>query len=133
MQPKHNIRMVQSQNHIHYGMPDSSILKILGGNLKQMRLNARISQSQLAEQAGLSRSTITMLETGKGGTLSSLVTTLRCLQKLNVLDSFATSAPVSPIAVAKRKGHIPQRVSRTKSTNPSQKNSGTKLSNETEW
>ena len=125
--------MVQSQNHIHYGMPDSSILKILGRNLKQMRLNARITQSQLAEQAGLSRSTITMLETGKGGTLSSLVAMLRCLQKLNILDSFATAAPISPLAVAKLKGRIPQRIYKSKQSSTNSETIRAFDKTKTEW
>ncbi len=102
--------MEQRQEMISYGMPDIAVMQILGRQLKQMRLNAQMSQNQLAEQAGLSRSTITQLETGKGGTISSLIAILRCLRKLNVLDSFATSAPISPLAVARNKGRIPQRI-----------------------
>lgn len=125
--------MIPSENQIHYGMPDSAVLKVLGGYLKQMRLNARMSQSQLAEQAGLSRSTITMLETGKGGTLSSLVATLRCLQKLNVLDSFATAAPISPLAVAKLKGRIPQRIYKSKQSSTNSETVSVIDKTKTEW
>ena len=98
-----------------------------------MRLNARITQSQLAEQAGLSRSTITMLETGKGGTLSSLVAMLRCLQKLNILDSFATAAPISPLAVAKLKGRIPQRIYKSKQSSTNSETIRAFDKTKTEW
>ena len=43
-------------------------LKILGLNIKIARLNANLSQEQLAEKIGVSRETISMLENGNQNT-----------------------------------------------------------------
>lgn len=93
-----------------YSMTNIAIRKDLGAQLRQMRINAQMNQQNLSERTGLSRSTITAIENGSGGTIESLVIILRELQKLNVLDAFATAAPISPLAVAKAKGRIPKRV-----------------------
>lgn len=89
---------------INYAMSDDAILKNIGAQLKQMRINAQLSQKELAKRAGISRSTITTLENGYGASLSTLIAVLRHLQKLNTLDIFATEAPISPLMIARSEG-----------------------------
>ncbi len=101
---KHPIAMV------NYFMSDKAIREELGRHIKQMRINARISQQELAEKAGIARATITNFENGKGGTIDSLITILRHLQKLNILDAFETNAPISPIAMEEAAPYIITRV-----------------------
>ena len=72
---------------VNYFMSDKAIREELGRHIKQMRINARISQQELAEKAGIARATITNFENGKGGTIDSLIAILRHLQKLNILDA----------------------------------------------
>ncbi len=100
-------------NIVTYGMSDDAIQVYLGLQMKQMRLNARMSQKELAERAGVARSTITSMENGKGGTVATLIALLRHLQKLNVLDVFATEAPQSPLAIARNKGRMPSKIYKT--------------------
>ena len=84
---------------VNYFMSDKAIREELGRHIKQMRINARFSQQELAEKAGIARATITNFENGKGGTIDSLIAILRHLQKLNILDAFETNSPISPIAM----------------------------------
>lgn len=101
---KHPIAMV------NYFMSDKAIREELGRHIKQMRINARISQQELAEKAGIARATITNFENGKGGTIDSLIAILRHLQKLNILDAFETNSPISPIAMEEAAPYIITRV-----------------------
>lgn len=91
------------------GMTDNHILKILGKQYRQMRINAGLDQASLAKISGLSRKTISSLEAGKPTSTSSVIAYLRGLDQLDALDSLQTSAIISPVAVAKA-GRVPQRV-----------------------
>ena len=51
---------------IDYFMTNEALLQYVGKQMQQMRINARLSQQQLAERAGVSRSTVTQVENGKG-------------------------------------------------------------------
>ena len=50
---------------IDYFMTNEALLQYVGKQMQQMRINARLSQQQLAERAGLSRSTVTQVEIAK--------------------------------------------------------------------
>ena len=91
------------------GMTDDYILKVLGKQFRQMRINAGLDQATLARESGLSRKTISSLETGKSTSTSSVIAYLRSLDQFDALDSLQTSAAVSPVAVAKA-GKVPQRI-----------------------
>lgn len=95
---------------ITYGMSNDAVKTYIGQQLKQMRINARINQEQLAESAGISRSAITAIENGHIGNFDSLLNMLRALQKLNVLDAFATEAMVSPLLIAQTSGKTIKRI-----------------------
>ena len=85
-----------------YGMSDPAIVKELCGILKQVRLQQNITQGQLAEIAGLSRSAISKMETGKSTVeLLTLIQVLRALQQLHLLDAWKVTATISPLLVAK--------------------------------
>ena len=91
---------------IDYFMTNEALLQYVGKQMQQMRINARLSQQQLAERAGVSRSTITQVENGKGMKLESIVAMLRVLNKLEILNNFETQALVSPLLIAKQEGKI---------------------------
>lgn len=95
---------------IDYFMSNDAIIRYVGEQVKQMRLNARLSQRELAEQAGIARSTIVAMETGHGIALDSLISILRVMRKLSVLDAFATEALVSPLQIARNAGKTPERI-----------------------
>lgn len=107
-------------------IPSTSVLlRHLGAQLRQMRLNKNLTQKELAEVAGLARSTISKLENDGDATLSTLVQVLRALDKLEILNHFITEAPVSPLQIAKLKGKARQRASgdRISKNNDKQKES----------
>ena len=95
---------------IDYFMTNEALLQYVGKQMRQMRMNVRLSQQQLAERAGVSRSTITQVENGKGMKMESVVAILRVLNKLEILNSFETHAPISPLLIAKKEGKTPQRI-----------------------
>jgi transcriptional regulator with XRE-family HTH domain len=85
-----------------YSMSDPAIVKELCGILKQVRLQQNITQEQLAVKAGLSRSAISKMETGKSTVeLLTLIQVLRALQKLQLLDTWKVTATISPLLVAR--------------------------------
>ena len=100
---------------IDYFMSDRAILRYIGKQMRQMRFNNQMSQQQLAERAGLSRSTITQVENGKGMNMESVVAMLRALRKLEIINNFESEALLSPILISKLQGKIPQRI-RTRHT-----------------
>lgn len=101
-------------NYITYGMSDSMIVKTLGKQIKQMRINSSMSQQDLSASTGLSRSTISAIESGRNISTINLIAILRSLGKLNTLDAFRTQAPISPVEIV-RHNKIPQRI-RSKSS-----------------
>lgn len=97
---------------IDYFMTNDALLSYVGKQMKQMRINAQMTQQELAERAGVSRVTLALLENGRGAKLDTLISLLRTLQKLEILNQFETQAVISPLLLAKMEGRQPQRVYR---------------------
>jgi putative transcriptional regulator len=97
-----------------YSNTDDVLLQNLGRQLKQMRLNRNLTQGELSEASGLSRSTISEMENRGTGSMSSFIRILRVLEKLEILNHFISEAPISPIQLAKLKGKTRKRASGTK-------------------
>lgn len=76
----------------------------LGTRLEELRLGKNMNQSQIAEEAGVSRRTITRLENGGG---VSLDTFIRVMRALGVADRFQALFPdptIRPIDRVRLKG-----------------------------
>lgn len=95
---------------IDYFMTNEALLQYVGKQMQQMRINAQLSQQQLAERAGVSRSTVTQVENGRGMKMESVVALLRVLNKLEILNNFETQALVSPLMIAKQAGKTIKRI-----------------------
>jgi len=80
---------------------DLSLLEDIGNFIRQQRLEQDKTQSQLAEEAGICRSTLVELEQGKRSNTITLIQVLRALSKLEVFENFRKSAKVSPLLLAK--------------------------------
>jgi transcriptional regulator with XRE-family HTH domain len=76
-----------------------------------MRLNKNLTQKQLSELSGISRSAIGDLETKGTGSMGSFIRILRALEKLEILNHFISEAQISPIQIAKLRGKIRKRAS----------------------
>lgn len=66
------------------------IEKMLGQRLLEIRLARNINQTDLAEEAGISRRTMTRLENGEGVSLDTLI---RVMRALGIADRFAVLLP----------------------------------------
>ena len=84
-----------------YAMSDKAIGEAIGSFVKQHRLEQNKTQSEVAAQAGISRSTLSLLEKGKTVTLTTLIQVLRVLELLYVMDNFHIVSQPSPLALAK--------------------------------
>lgn len=94
--------VTQSASANWYGMSDPAIVADLCQTLKKLRLQQNLTQEQLAEKAGLSRSAISKIELGKVSvSLITVVQVLRALQQFHILDSWKVASVISPLAVAK--------------------------------
>ncbi len=97
-------------------MSDGVIMQIMGTFIKHNRLEQNKTQSQLAEEAGINRSTLSDLERGKRSNTITLIQLLRALKLLHVLETFQVQQQLSPIQLAKMEQA--QRKRATKSNNP---------------
>ncbi len=97
-------------------MSTSAIAEELGSRLKQARLNADLTQAEVASRAGLNRKTILNAEKGKVQ-LENLVAILVSMDMVGQLNIFLPEQEISPIQLAKLKGQERQRASRTKTGN----------------
>ena len=84
-----------------YSMSDKGVLNIIGQFVQETRLQQNKTQQQVADSAGINRSTVGQIEKGNGGTLLSLLQILRVLEQLPVLQSFEIEQKISPLALAK--------------------------------
>lgn len=100
-----------------YFLTDLDIAKRIGTNLKSMRLRQNITQSNLAESAGVSLSTLKKIESGDICSFDSFLRLLRILRKLDVLQPLVEEEQLTPneyweyINSAKRK--VRKRAGRT--------------------
>jgi transcriptional regulator with XRE-family HTH domain len=94
-------------------LSDNAILEQLGSFIKAERLGQNRSQSEVAEAAGISRSTLSLLERGEGVNLATLIQVLRVLDRLNALDGFQIEESIRPLELAKQKREQRQRASRS--------------------
>lgn len=82
---------------------DKDLLKTIGNFVQTQRLRQNQSQTQVSDAAGISRSTLSLLERGQKVRLDTLIQVLRVLGLLYVLNGFKVEEEISPIAYAKLK------------------------------
>src|SRR5579859_340440 len=85
-------------------LTDAALLEELGVRLARRRIDANLTQARLAEEAGISKSTLERLESGRSTDFAMLVRVLRALKLTEGLDGLIPDAPQSPIALLKQKG-----------------------------
>ncbi|OQX78307.1 MAG: transcriptional regulator [Bacteroidetes bacterium 4484_276] len=82
-------------------MSDKALTETIGSFIKHHRINQNRTQGELAGAAGISRSTLSLLERGETVTLNTVIKVLRVLDLLYVMDTFAVKDEISPIEYAK--------------------------------
>jgi transcriptional regulator with XRE-family HTH domain len=85
-------------------MSDKALLVRLGSRIQRERLNRNLTQSDLAERAGIGARTIRYLEAGRQTTVATFIRVLRGLDKLDALDAFLPEPGLSPLQLAKLNG-----------------------------
>ncbi|NVK83854.1 MAG: helix-turn-helix domain-containing protein [Cytophagia bacterium] len=90
-------------------MSDKALSEVIGGFVKHHRLKQQMTQAQAAKAAGMSRSTLSLLERGEPVNLMSLIQVLRVLDLLYVMEAFQMKEEISPLAYAKMKKKQKQR------------------------
>nr|MEE4269046.1 helix-turn-helix transcriptional regulator [Candidatus Krumholzibacteria bacterium] len=101
-----------------YGESDQALLSTLGQRLRRARLRRNLSQEQLAERAGINRTTVSEYERGASTSTMTLVQVLRALEMLEELDSFLPEPGPSPLDLARRQGKQRQRATGTRGQQP---------------
>ena len=86
---------------IWQSMSDQALSAQIGAFVKHHRLECNKSQDVLAHEAGISRSTLSLLERGETVTLATFIQVLRVLDQLQVMDAFEVHPQISPLALAK--------------------------------
>ncbi|MBK6834269.1 MAG: helix-turn-helix transcriptional regulator [Bacteroidetes bacterium] len=82
-------------------LSDSAIVETLSTYIKHHRLQQNKTQSQLAIDANINRSTLVEFEKGKRANLITFIQLLRALNLLDVLMHFEIKQQLSPIQLAK--------------------------------
>lgn len=110
---------MSSNSYINWdSMSDLAISKLIGSFIKHHRIEENLTQDQVSEAAGISRSTLSLLERGKRVNLGSLIQVLRVIDKLSVLRSFVVERQISPMMLAEMDQKKRYRASRkSKKTN----------------
>jgi len=82
-------------------MNDKALADHIGAFIKYHRMDQNKTQDVLANAAGISRSTLSLLERGETVTLATLIQVLRVLDQLQVMEVFSVQQAISPLALAK--------------------------------
>jgi DNA-binding XRE family transcriptional regulator len=93
-------------------LTDSAILQALGERTERHRIEAGLTQYDLAREAGVSKRTVERIESGRGCEFTLLVRVLRVLKLVEGLNTLMPELPPSPMALLKLKGKQRHRVAR---------------------
>ena len=80
---------------------DKAINSLLGSFVRQSRIRQNKTQEQLAIEAGIARSTLSLFEKGENSSLLVFIRLLRALSLLHLLDEFRIREQLSPLQLAK--------------------------------
>lgn len=92
-------------------MSDKALAEYIGAFVRHHRMEQNKIQDELAAAAGISRSTLSLLERGETVTVTTLIQVLRVLDQLQVLSTFEVKETLSPLALAKLHKEKRQRAS----------------------
>ncbi len=99
-------------------LSDNAVLEQIGRFVQQSRLKQNKSQQQIADAAGVNRSTLSQIENGKGGTMISLIQILRVLGQLSFVKAFKVEDRPSPMYLATLEMKKRKRARSTKGPKP---------------
>jgi transcriptional regulator with XRE-family HTH domain len=100
-------------------LTDDAILAEIGDRIARRRLDLRLTQANVAEQAGVAKRTVERIEAGASAQMSSMIRILRVLDLLSRLEHMLPKAGPRPMDLLRRKGKVRQRASSGRSTDRS--------------
>ena len=95
-----------------YSLSNREIAEDIGRKIRRIRLNKNITREELQQITGIHSKTIGDAENGKNVTVITLISILRGLNALELLDRLLEEERVSPVALAMSKGKVRKRASR---------------------
>jgi transcriptional regulator with XRE-family HTH domain len=110
--------MTDNTNIINPALSDSALVKTLGEFIRHHRLEQNKTQSQLAIEAGINRSTLIDFEKGQRANIITFIQLLRALHLLYTLKEFQIRPQLSPLQLAEQDMARYKRASRNKKTKP---------------
>ncbi len=93
--------MTEISDNYWMAASDTVIMETIGSFIKHHRVQQNKSQNQLAKEAGIVRSTLSLFERGQNTSMISFVQLLRSLKLLHMLQEFQVKQQISPIQLAK--------------------------------
>jgi transcriptional regulator with XRE-family HTH domain len=91
-------------------LTDMAVLREIGDRLERRRIDAGLTQAELAEEAGISKRTVERLEAGHSTDFVLLLRALRVLKLFEALDQLVPDLPQSPLMLLKSRGRARKRV-----------------------
>jgi transcriptional regulator with XRE-family HTH domain len=91
-------------------LTDMAVLQEIGGRLERRRIDAGLTQAQLAEEAGVSKRTVERIAAGHSTDFVMLLRVLRVLKLFEALDQLVPDLPQSPLVLLKGRGRTRKRV-----------------------
>ena len=101
---------------------DQQLAAHIGAIVRHHRLEQNKTQDSLSHAAGISRSTLSLLERGEPVTLATLIQVLRVLDQLQVMEAFEIHERISPLALAKAEKEKRKRAKKLKTNDPEKPN-----------
>ena len=92
-------------------MSDKALSGQIGAFVRHHRIGQNKTQDSVAHAAGISRSTLSLLEKGETVTVPTLIQVLRVLNQLQVMDVFKVQETISPLALVKMQQQKRERAS----------------------
>ena len=115
------------------GMGIENIQRELGQRLQHERLNQNLSQTVLAERAGIARRTLVAAEADGGMTLGTFIAIMKELGMIERLDQMVPEPTHSPIQLAQLHGKPRQRASRPRKQSETRNTQGFRVNEPTAW
>jgi transcriptional regulator with XRE-family HTH domain len=93
--------MNEISNNLLIAASDTALMGTIGSFIRHHRLLQNKTQGQLAKEAGIVRSTLSLFERGENTSMIVFIQLLRTLKLLHLLREFQVKEQVSPIQLAK--------------------------------
>src|SRR4029077_4863304 len=91
-------------------LTDKAVLHEIGDRLERRRIDAELTQAQLAEEAGISKRTVERIEAGHSVDFFMFLRVVGVLKLLEALDQLVSDLPQSPLVLLRGRGRARKRV-----------------------